>query len=231
MIWQFGEIGYDYSINTCSNGVTLSTDCRLSEKPIRWDYTEEVNRKILYNLYSKLIQLKKNHDVFSNGNMQYSLAGAQKYVIWKSTKLNAFVIGNFDVVSSGPFTLTLPKTGTWYSIMDDATIHVASLNYTVNLQPGEYLLYSDTKINPETKMETESEETGVPTIFPNPVESKLNIYSADPVRFLTIFSLDGRIIKQNCNSESMDLSFLNAGLYFVRVATEKKISLIKFIKK
>jgi len=231
MIWQFGEIGYDYSINTCSDGVTISTDCRLSEKPIRWNYAEEANRKVLYNLYSKLIQLKRNYDVFSNGIMEYSLVGAQKYVIWKSTELNAFAIGNFDVISSGPVTLTLPKTGTWYSIPDDATIHVASLDYTVTLQPGEYLLYSDTKINPETKIKTISKETGAPAIFPNPVESKLNIDSEDPVRSLTICSLDGLIIKQNCDSESMDVSSLNAGLYFVRVTTEKRISLIKFIKK
>ena len=39
MIWQFGELGYDYSINTCTNG-TVNNNCRLDEKPIRWDYHE-----------------------------------------------------------------------------------------------------------------------------------------------------------------------------------------------
>ncbi|MEK7253233.1 MAG: alpha-amylase family glycosyl hydrolase, partial [Bacteroidota bacterium] len=37
MIWQFGEVGYDFSINRCVNG-TINNNCRLDPKPIRWDY-------------------------------------------------------------------------------------------------------------------------------------------------------------------------------------------------
>ena len=40
MIWQFGELGYDYSINHCANG-TINNNCRLDAKPIRWDYLAE----------------------------------------------------------------------------------------------------------------------------------------------------------------------------------------------
>jgi hypothetical protein len=44
MIWQFGELGYDYSINTCSDGVTISENCRTDSKPIRWDYRDVEQR-------------------------------------------------------------------------------------------------------------------------------------------------------------------------------------------
>lgn len=37
MLWQFGELGYDYSINYCING-TVNNNCRLDPKPVRWDY-------------------------------------------------------------------------------------------------------------------------------------------------------------------------------------------------
>ena len=37
MIWQFGELGYDFSINRCVDG-TINNNCRLDNKPIRWDY-------------------------------------------------------------------------------------------------------------------------------------------------------------------------------------------------
>ena len=40
MIWQMGELGYDYSINTCTN-LTINNNCRLDEKPIRWDYQKQ----------------------------------------------------------------------------------------------------------------------------------------------------------------------------------------------
>ena len=33
LIWQFEELGYDYSINTCSDGVTINEDCRLPPSP------------------------------------------------------------------------------------------------------------------------------------------------------------------------------------------------------
>ncbi|HEY7751243.1 MAG TPA: alpha-amylase family glycosyl hydrolase, partial [Ignavibacteriaceae bacterium] len=39
MIWQFGELGYDYSINyPC-----MTEACRLDPKPIRWDYFDDGN--------------------------------------------------------------------------------------------------------------------------------------------------------------------------------------------
>ena len=37
MLWQFGELGYDFSINRCTNG-SINENCRLDPKPIRWDY-------------------------------------------------------------------------------------------------------------------------------------------------------------------------------------------------
>ena len=63
MLWQFGELGYDYSINTCENGTTISNDCRLSPKPIRWDYQNNANRLALYNVYSRLFALR-NHAAY-----------------------------------------------------------------------------------------------------------------------------------------------------------------------
>lgn len=49
MIWQFGERGYDVSIEY--NG-------RVGEKPPRWEYMEDWRRKNLYYVYSSLIDLK-----------------------------------------------------------------------------------------------------------------------------------------------------------------------------
>ncbi|MCG8699245.1 MAG: alpha-amylase family glycosyl hydrolase, partial [Bacteroidales bacterium] len=49
MIWQFGELGYDYSIDY--NG-------RVGEKPVVWNYYEEEERKELYDIYSLLVKIK-----------------------------------------------------------------------------------------------------------------------------------------------------------------------------
>ena len=54
MIWQFGELGYDISIN--SNG-------RLGEKPIHWEYKDDADRKALMQVYANLAYLKKKYPV------------------------------------------------------------------------------------------------------------------------------------------------------------------------
>ena len=51
MIWQFGELGYDYSIE--ENG-------RTGRKPVRWDYYEEMHRHDLFdtqNIANPLAQI------------------------------------------------------------------------------------------------------------------------------------------------------------------------------
>ena len=55
MIWQFGELGYDYSINY--NG-------RIGEKPILWSYTTKEDRIDLFKTMSKLNYLKQNYEEF-----------------------------------------------------------------------------------------------------------------------------------------------------------------------
>ena len=54
LIWQFEELGYDYSINTCSDGVTVNPDCRVAAKPVRWDYYDDNERKHLYDVSGPL---------------------------------------------------------------------------------------------------------------------------------------------------------------------------------
>ena len=59
LIWQFEELGYDYSINTCSDGVTINEDCRIAAKPVRWDYYDEPERRHLYDVSGALARLKR----------------------------------------------------------------------------------------------------------------------------------------------------------------------------
>jgi hypothetical protein len=71
MIWEFGEQGYDFSINRCTDG-TINTTCRLSDKPIRWDYLQITQRKRLYDIYTSLLKLRAHQwykDVFTGNNI------------------------------------------------------------------------------------------------------------------------------------------------------------------
>lgn len=44
MLWEFGELGYENSINRCEDG-TISADCRVSPKPVIWLEASEPRRK------------------------------------------------------------------------------------------------------------------------------------------------------------------------------------------
>lgn len=145
MLWQFGELGYDYSINHCVDG-TVSNDCRLSEKPIRWDYENNSERKALFNAYAKMIKLKISQPVFETTNFTYNLSGAIKHIILNGSGVNVVVVGNFDVVSRAA-NITFPSSGTWYDYMNSGQSINVSGSYTATLAPGEYHIYTSTNLN------------------------------------------------------------------------------------
>ncbi len=71
MIWQFGELGYDYSINSKPDGSVGTSSDRTGRKPIRWDYLYEPERKALYEVYSGLVELRmKNPDLFEQSSIK-----------------------------------------------------------------------------------------------------------------------------------------------------------------
>ena len=136
MLWQFGERGYDISINY--NG-------RLGDKDPHWEYMSDANRHHLYQVYSRMIRMKKSNPVFTSTSFTYSLTGAVKTIQMLDAASNIEVIGNFDVVPQTA-TITFPAAGTWYDNFSGTTINLTSAAYTVTLQPGEYHLYSSTPL-------------------------------------------------------------------------------------
>ncbi len=131
MIWQFGELGYDVSIDF--NG-------RTGEKPIRWNYYVDTNRKELYNTYAKLAKLKKLNSIFNATTNSYSLASGIKYIKLTEGSNTVVVVGNFDVVSQSA-NIDFGSSGTWYDALG-GSITLSSNSYNRSLAPGEYHIYS-----------------------------------------------------------------------------------------
>ncbi|MFS2189899.1 alpha-amylase family glycosyl hydrolase [Mucilaginibacter sp. Mucisp84] len=132
MLWQFGELGYDVSINQGG---------RTSNKPIYWNYNTDPNRRHLYGVYAKMIKMKEKNAVFASTNYTYDLAGPIKTIQLKDASANVEVVGNFDVVQQTG-NISFPATGTWYDNIRKTSINVTSLPYSMTLQPGEYHVYS-----------------------------------------------------------------------------------------
>lgn len=136
MIWQFGEVGYDVSID--QNG-------RTGEKPIRWEYNKDPLRHKLYNAYAKMIRMKINNPVFASSSISYNSGGSVKTAFINGTGINVAVVGNFDV-NAQSVTVAFPTPGTWYDYMTGTTVNV-TLPYTATFAPGEYHIYSSARLN------------------------------------------------------------------------------------
>ena len=148
MLWQFGELGYDYSINTCADGVTVNNNCRLDTKPIKWNYLQNPARKSLHDVYSALLKLRTTPaylSTFTTGTITYNLSGAFKWMEVYDNNLKIVVIGNFDVVSQMGF-VTFPSAGTWYDYLNGTTITATGASQSFTLQPGEYHVFTSADI-------------------------------------------------------------------------------------
>ena len=170
MIWEFGELGYDYSINHCTNG-TVNNACRLDPKPIRWDYMQNISRQRLYDIYSALLKLRF-HPLYKNGfltdRVTQNLAGAFKWLQITTDTSNVCIIGNFDV-NTTTSTVTFQNAGTWYDYLNGNTFTATGTPQTITLQPGEFHLYLNRNV-------TNVVTTPVTNINNQPVTFKVNVY-------------------------------------------------------
>ena len=142
MLWQFGELGYDYSINYCADG-TVNAACRTANKPIRWDYQSVLNRQRIYDVFGALNKLRA-HPLFKNNftsnRIGRSLSGAFKWLQVTTDTSNICVIGNFDVTQQTG-TVTFQNAGTWYNYLTGETFSATGGAQSITLQPGEYRVY------------------------------------------------------------------------------------------
>lgn len=135
MIWQFGELGYDISID--ENG-------RTGEKPLKWTYLQDEKRKSLFDHYAKLIRWKMNNTIFRDGTVEHSVKGAVKYFIVSGAGQEVAVIGNFDVVEH-EFPLPDALQKTWFDNIQEKTINWSSVP-SVSMAPGQYYIISINKL-------------------------------------------------------------------------------------
>ena len=141
MIWQFGELGYDFSINyPC-----MTNDCRTDPKPIRWDYFNDGNRNNLYKVFQALINLKKSYSVFDSPNHTMQLNTFAKRLTIIDSTMNVNVIGNFSVsqINMNP---QFPNTGWWFDFFSGDSILVSNTTEAIPLEPGEFHIYSTVKL-------------------------------------------------------------------------------------
>lgn len=165
MIWQFGELGYDISIDY---------GCRVCNKPVKWEYYDDVNRYKLYQVYAAMNHLKTNYAAFKTTDFNMSVGSFEKRINLNDDEMNVTVLGNFDVYAQD-IDPNFQQTGKWYEYFSGDSISVSDIHASISLSPGAYRLYTDKKLTQPDIIDgiSMNMETSVTNIsaYPNPSTS------------------------------------------------------------
>ncbi len=136
MIWQFGELGYDFPIDY--NG-------RTGNKPIPWSggadglaYDQDESRMKLYHTKASMISLVNDFpDVFEEGTFAWTPAGQIRNIRIDHEEMHVNIIGNFGV-TGGNAEVNFQETGSWYDFYSGQKFEVNTTSGTIALSPGEF---------------------------------------------------------------------------------------------
>jgi len=225
MIWQFGEMGYDYSIN--SNGG------RTNEKPSAWGLLDLAHRKAAADAAAKIISLRRLYPTaFTQGTFSLQTGTGDwsqgRRISLTHNDLNMVVLGNFQNTS----TVGNPgfsKTGTWYNLLTGEAFYVPSTSMTVTMQAGELLIFTDRQINFTNALANPLTDPDC-LVYPSITDGRVFISTSTAVKNVNVYNLQGALLRSVSNDNEMDVTNLPRGLYLIEVSTMNGKSTHKIIK-
>ena len=244
MLWQFGELGYDYPINYCTDG-TINNDCRTGPKPIVWEYRNVPDRQDVYHRVADLLYVRNNYDYFHGDVTGAMFGGALKYVHLSSDDGPAAIVGNFGV-TAGTVANPFPAAGTYYDYFSGETVEVTDPAAGLDLAPGEYHVYLSQDVPRGGGRLTSTNDRAVErlrfTVHPNPTagwlraeftlarDARVRVSLVDlmdrPVR-----ELRQGVLQAGPQRIDAELGDLPAGTYLLRIATPETVAVRPVIKR
>ena len=140
MIWQFGEIGYDISIE--ENG-------RTGEKPVKTaEYMAVPARKGLYDTYAALLKFRKENPRFFDSDASFRWYASTsnfpgKYLFNQVDGKNIAIFANFGK-GAQTISVELPHGGNWYNYFKKDEVWTGA-NHAPTLKEGEFVFLVDWK--------------------------------------------------------------------------------------
>jgi len=239
MMWQFGELGYEVSIDF--NG-------RTGSKPIRWYYLDDPRREKLFKVWSAMIKLRINEPAFESSDFDMSTGGAIKRIRIRHASMNVVAIVNADVVSQEG-TPDFPHNGWWYDYFSGDSMNVSDPSVSILFEAGEYHIYTDKHLpTPDTDvavgLETLSVNKRSWRVFPNPATEMIlvrgRVETATDLQ-MEVFDLSGKKVfnqLQKIEGGSYELRWdtrnfsgvpVSGGCYILRITENGKSRSEKFI--
>jgi hypothetical protein len=246
MLWQFGELGYEFHINLCEDGTTIQEDCRTAPKPIRWDYQDVPERVRLFKVTAALIKLKIENEAFRSDNYTWDVGGLGKRLIIQHPQMDVVIIANFEVT---PISIVpgFTQTGTWYDYFTGESIVENNLNNPFLLEPGEYRVYTTVELEtPDITLgidEADFVGGSLDVPYPNPFSdfTQLSFTLEQSAQVdMVVVDLQGRIVRnlasgkfspgnhmQRWNARDNAGAKVASGIYLIQLRTESGVATTK----
>jgi len=226
MIYEFGEMGYDYSIN--------SQGGRTNAKPSAWDWLNLTHRKAASDACAKIITLRKQYPTaFTSGTFSLNIATTDwntgRRIALAHADLNTIVLGNFNASSTINATPNFPKTGIWYNLLTGEQLNVTNTAMTISMPAGSLLIYTDRTTNVSTGI-NDTPAVSSTTVFPTETTDKVYITTPGTVTETSIYNMLGSKLKTITNSSEISLQNLGTGIYILEVNTSEGKSIHRIIK-
>jgi len=231
MIWEFGELGYDVSIN--QNG-------RTGAKPIRWNYYQDPNRRKLHDVYANLTALKQQ-PAFATGTYTNRVSSQGKAIQITSPSLNVTVVGNFGLTSVD-VNPQFQRTGRWYNYLTGDSINVVNTTDLLTLAPGQYAVYLDRRIG---RVALATQPAAQADVFrlaaaPNPASGSTTLRYVLPVSSavqVTVSNVLGQTVKTiaagrkaaGANALELPVNTLSPGVYIVRLQAASQQQTLRIV--
>jgi isoamylase len=245
MIWQFGELGYDFSINTCVNG-TINNNCRLDPKPVAFSlgYDQDPVRKSVYDTWAKILAIRLGNQVFdtttfsiNSGNLMPSLYIYNDALPTTSLK-NVVILSNLTL-SAQNIVPNLPYIGIWYNLMDNTPMVFSSTTTPITIQPGNFIILGN---QPSSTLATDENNATTNSIKiqleQNPVENGVARLKLNNAKngVISIYDISGKLIissktEIDNGTQVLPLNNIKSGMYLIQLKTDKGNAVTKMIVK
>lgn len=225
MIWQFGELGFDYSINSFGG--------RTNEKPSVWGWLDLPHRKAAYDDVSKIATLRKLYpNVFASGNFTLNISELDwtfgRRIALIDSELNLVVLGNFMATNSITAYPNFPKTGNWHNVLTGEIINVLETSMTLSIPAGKVMILADRVIDFPSGIAKKN--TTTIEIYPTITNAGFSISTDENIQSVRIFNLEGKLTQTETERNNINIGHLPSGMYIVEIVTQQQTNYTKIIK-
>jgi 1,4-alpha-glucan branching enzyme len=228
MIYEFGELGYDYSIN--SNGG------RTNEKSSAWGWLNLTQRKAAGDASAKIMSLRELYPTaFTQGSFSLNISStdwsAGRRIALTHSGLNMIVLGNFDPTITISAMPNFPSSGVWYNLLTGEPFIVNNTHMTISMLPGDLLIYTDRTINFPSGLKETTFQSDC-SVYPSITKGMVYISTASSIQNIQVYNIQGMLVTsdKNVNINEIDLTKMLNGLYIMEVTTLQGKSRYKIIK-